>query len=169
MESVGAIMAKKINTNFRLGLDRQQLIQAAQQFGKSEKSAKKSNTKRLEQFIATKLGGKGTKVPEFSDMQKRDIRDSTKSYGLQEGLHMVSSRIRKVTGSHDENNFLRLTVGNAISAYTDENVTSQDISEVISLIGNGDKSEIISGVTRHDAYYQNIILDYLEEKERKES
>lgn len=155
---------KKPNTNFRLGLNRQELVQAAQRLGKSEKSAKKANTKSLEQYLTSQLGGRGTKVPLFSEMQKRDIRDSTKSYGLLEGLHMVSSRIRKVTGSHNEDNFLRLTVGAAISAYTDEQVTTEDISEVISRLGTGEKSEIISGTTKHDFYYQSIILDYLEEK-----
>lgn len=162
-------MAKKTNTDFRLGLNRQELIKAAQLFGKSEKSVRKSNTKSLEQFLTSQLGGKGTKVPTFSDMQKRDIKDSTKSFGLTEGLHMVSSRIRKATGSHNESNFMRLTIGNAMRAYTDEQITNEHISEVISRLPNGDKSEIVSGVSNHEPYYQNIILDYLEELEEQKT
>src|SRR5690554_1792376 len=113
-------MAKRRkNLNFRLGLNRQELIEGAQLFGMSEKSAKKSNTKRLEQFLTTKLGGRGTKVPTFSDVQKRDIRDSANSFGIQDALHMVSYRINKLTGNQDETNYLRLSIGRAFGAYYD--------------------------------------------------
>ena len=97
-------MAKKRNTNFRLGLNRQELIESVQLFGKSAKSAKKANTKSLEQFLTTKLGGRGTKVPTFSEVQKRDIKDSAANFGIQDALHMVSYRIGKLTGNQDENN-----------------------------------------------------------------
>lgn len=161
-------MTKKINTNFRLGLNRQELIEAAQLFGKSEKSARKSNTKRLEQFITTKLGGKGTKVPTFTDVQKRDIKDSASSFGVQDALHMLSYRIGKVTGNQDESNYMRLTIGRAFAAYYDKGVTSAHIDELLSRIPMGNRQELISGVSRHDPYYQNIFLDYAEELEEKE-
>ena len=162
-------MARKTNTDFRLGLNRQELIEAVQLFGKSEKSAKKSNTKRLEQFITTKLGGKGTKVPNFTEVQKRDIKDSAKSFGIQDALHMVSYRIGKTTGNQDESNYMRLTIARAFGAYYDKGVTSAHVDELMSRIPMGNRQEIISGVSRHDPYYQNIFLDYIEELEESET
>jgi hypothetical protein len=161
-------MAKKINTNFRLGLNRQELIEAAQLFGKSLKTAKKDSTKRLEEYLTNKLGGKGTKVPTFSDQQKRDVRDSANAFGLQDALHMVSYRIGKLTGNQDETNYLRLSVGRAFQAYYDGGVRSEHIDALIARMPMGDKNEIISGVSRHDSYYQQLFLDYAEELQAQE-
>lgn len=161
-------MAKQNNNDFRLGLNRQELIAASQLFGKSEKGAKKSNTKRLEQFITTKLAGKGTKVPSFTEQQRRDIKDAASSYGVHDALHMVSYRIAKVTGNQDENNYLRLTIGRAFGAYYDKGVTSKDIDELMSRIPMSNRNEIVSGVSRHEPYYQNLFLDYAAELEEKE-
>lgn len=162
-------MANKRNTNFRLGLNRQELIESVQLFGKSAKSAKKANTKSLEQFLTTKLGGRGTKVPTFSEVQKRDIKDSAANFGIQDALHMVSYRIGKLTGNQDENNYLRLSIGRAFGAYYDKGVTSKHIDDLISMLPMGNRSEIISGVERHEPSYQNIFLDYIEELEEAEN
>lgn len=163
-------MAKKQrNTNFRLGLSRQELIESAKLFGKSEKSAKKANTKSLEQYLTTKLGGRGTKVPTFSEVQKRDVRDSAANFGLQDALHMVSYRIGKLTGNQDETNYLRLTIARAFGAYYDGGVTSKHIDDLLSMIPMGNRNEIISGISRHEPAYQNIFLDYIEELEEAEN
>lgn len=156
------------NTDFRLGLSRSELIEAAQLFGKTDKGARKSNTKRLEQFITTKLAGKGTKVPNFTEQQRRDIQDSAKSFGVQDALHMVSYRIAKVTGNQDETNYMRLTIGRAFGAYYDKGVTAKHIDELMSRIPMGNRNEIVSGVSRHEPYYQNLFLDYAEELEEEE-
>jgi hypothetical protein len=157
----------KQNTDFRLGLNRQQLVDAAQLFGKSDRSAKKSNTKRLEQFVTTKLAGKGTKVPSFTEQQKRDIHDSAKSFGVTDALHMVSYRIGKVTGNQDETNYMRLTIGRAFQAYYDKGVTSANIDELMSRIPMSNRNEIVSGVSRHEPYYQNLFIDYANELEEQ--
>lgn len=162
-------MGKQNNTDFRLGLNRQELIAASQLFGKNDASARKSNTKRLEQFITTKLAGKGIKVPSFTEQQRRDIKDSAKSFGVQDALHMVSYRIGKVTGNQDETNYMRLTIGRAFAAYTDKGVTRKDIDELMSRIPMGNRNEIVSGVSRHEPYYQNLFLDYAEELQAQES
>lgn len=166
-------MARKTNTDFRLALNRQELIAASQLFGKSEKSAKKSNTKNLEKFVTKHLAGKSIPVPQLSDMQKRDIKDSTKDFGLHEGLHMLSYRIKKITGNHDETNYLRLTLARHFTSYYDELVTNENIDYLISKLPMLTKDELVSGVEKHDLYYQNLFVDYADElkreKEKKDS
>lgn len=167
--SLMARKSRKVNTNFRLGLNRQELIEASQLFGKSLKTAKRDSTKRLEEYITNKLGGKGTKVPTFTDVQKRDIRDSANHFGLQDALHMVSYRIGKLTGNQDETNYMRLTIGRAFSAYYDGGVTSAHIDHLLSLIPMGNRNEIISGVSRHEPYYQQLFMDYADELNEQSS
>jgi hypothetical protein len=162
-------MAKKpANTNFRLGLNRQELIAAAQQFGKSEKTAKKDSTKRLESYLTNKWAGKGAKVPTLTDKQKRDVRDSINNYGIQEGIHLAGYQVRKQSGTENENNWLRTSVARSFASYYDKLVTSDIIDELISRMPMGQRQEVISGVTNHDTYYQNIFIDYAEELEKKE-
>lgn len=160
-------MARKINTNFRLGLNRQQLIEAAKLFGKKESVARKDSTKRLEEYIVNKFGGRGTKVPTFTEREKSEIRESAKIYGLQDGLHLLSYRIGKVTGRQDENNYLRLSIGRAFSAYYEGGVKKEHIDELISRIPPMQRDEIISGVSRHDPFYQDLFMSYAEELEMR--
>lgn len=159
----------KVEKQTRLGLNRQELIQSATLFGKSEKAAKRSSTERLEQFLTNKLGGKGTKIPEFTDRQKRDISDSSKDFGIQDALHMVSYRIGRLTGNQDESNYLRLTIGRAFNAYYEGQVTSRMLDELMSRIDTSDRNEVISGVSKHDYYYQEIFDDYARELEQEQS
>lgn len=163
-------MAKQNNTNFRLGLNRQELIEAVQQFGKTEKSAKKSNTKRLEQFLTTQLGGKGTKVPDLSDKNRIAIRETINVYGLQEGLNTVAYRIKKASGTQNEDNAIRLSLRREFAAYLDdEAVTNAHVDELYSRISFAEsKNEIISGISTHRPYYKAIFENYLAElQERK--
>lgn len=160
-------MAK--NTNFRLGLDRQELIEASQMFGKSAKTASKDSTKKLESYLTNKLGGRGTKVPDFSEKEKRDIKDASKTFGLQDGMHLLSYRIGKVTGSQDESNFLRLTIARAFTPYYEGGITKKHIDTLMSRMPNMNRSELISGVTRHEPYYQEIFTEYAEELEELEN
>lgn len=157
-------MAKKTpNTNFRLGLNRSELIAAAQQFGKSAKTAKRDSTKRLEQYLTNKFAGRGTKVPDFPEQHKKDVRTSMQEFGLQETLNVVAYKMGKITGKQDEKNYLRLTVARAFSAYTDAGITSKNIDELIARLPKGERSEIISGLRKHEGYYQQIFLDYADE------
>jgi hypothetical protein len=156
-------MARKKNTNFRLGLNRQELIEAAQLFGKKLSVAKKDSTKRLEEYITHKLGGRGTKVPDFTEREKRDIRDSAKTFGLQDALHLAAYRIGKITGKQDETNYLRLSLGRAFQAYYDGGVKKEHIDELMRRLPNLDRGELISGVSRHEPYYQQLFMDYAEE------
>lgn len=159
---------KKANDNFRLGLNRKELIEASQLFGKKLSTAKKDSTKRLEQYITTQLGGRGTKVPTFNDRQKDDVKSASNSFGLQDALHMVSYRIGRLTGNQDENNYLRLTIGRAFNAYYEGQVTSNILDELLSRIDTSDRNEVVSGVSKHDYYYQQIFMDYSRELEDKE-
>lgn len=156
-------MARKRNTNFRLGLGRQELIEAAQLFGKKLSTAKKDSTKRLEEYITNKLGGRGTKVPDFTEREKRDIKDSVKTFGLQDALHLASYRIGRITGNQDETNYLRLTIGRAFQPYFDGGIRKEHIDELMRRLPNLDRGELISGVTRHEPYYQQMFMDYAEE------
>jgi len=151
------------NTNFRLGLDRKMLVDAAVKLGKTEKSAKKSNTKALEKFITKTLTGTNAKVPEFNEMQKRDIKDRHKDYGLMSAVHLAAYRVRKITGEADDNSYLKVSVGTAFEGYYEGEITARDIEELISRIQGSNVKEIISGVERHESYYQNIMVDYAEE------
>lgn len=156
-------MAKKTNTNFRLGLSRKELIESSQLFGKSLKTASKDSTKRLEEYVTNKLGGRGTKVPDFTEKEKRDIKDSAQSFGLQDGLHLLSYRIGKVTGNRDETNYLRLSIGRAFTPYYEGGIKKEHIDEIIKRLPALQRSELISGVSRHEPYYQQLFLDYAEE------
>lgn len=97
-------MAKK-NTNFRLGLDRKRLIEATIYYGKSEKTAKKENTRRLEQYLMNRIAIKGTPFPELSAADKRDIRDNAEAWGTMDALKRLTYRVEKLTGTRDEENF----------------------------------------------------------------
>ncbi len=48
-------MARKKNTNFRIGLNRQELINKAVELGKTLEQAKKTNTARLEVYVARRM------------------------------------------------------------------------------------------------------------------
>lgn len=160
----GDIMAnRKLNTNFRLGLDRQQLIAAAKELGKPLKSAKKANTKTLENFVIKQLADKKTKVPEISDRARKDIRDAASTYGIREGLQLLGNRIKKLTGDQNESNYLRLTAANALSSYYSGAINNQVIDELVSRM-EGEYDEIISGIRNHGGgYYSEIIRDYADE------
>jgi hypothetical protein len=160
----GAIMAKKpTNTNFQLGLTRQQLILGAQDLGKSLKSAKKASTKTLENYITKQLGGKGTKIPVISERAKRDIKDAAEAYGIKEGLQLLGNRIKKLTGNQDENNYLRLTAANALQSYYSGEVNKEIIDVLVSRLSEGDYDEIVSGLRNHKGYYKEIVENYADE------
>lgn len=157
-------MAKrKLNTDFLLGLNRQQLISGAQELGKSLKSAKKANTKTLQNFIVKNLGDSKTKVPEISERARKDIRDAASAYGIREALKLLGNRIKKLTGDQNENNYLRLSAANALSAYYSGEVNSQIIDDLVSRL-EGEYDEIVSGISKHNGgYYSEIVRDYADE------
>ena len=110
-------MARRKNTNFRLGLNRAELIEAAQLFGKKLSVAKKDSTKRLEEYLMNKIGGRGSKVPDLTKQQRKEIQEATRQYGLEEGLHLLAYRVRKITGMGNEQNFLRLSIARSFAAF----------------------------------------------------
>ena len=98
-------------------MNRQELIEAAQLFGKKLSVAKKDSTKRLEEYIINKIGGRGTKVPDFTEQQRKEVREATRQYGLEEGLHLLGYRVRKMTGQSNEQNFLRLSIARVLPRF----------------------------------------------------
>lgn len=171
MASAQLIMARKkryINTNFRLGLNRQELIEAAQMFGKKLSVAKKDSTKRLEEYIINKIGGRGTKVPDFTEQQRKEVREATRHYGLEEGLHLLGYRVRKMTGQSNEQNFLRLSIARSFAAFYDKGVRKEHIDELMIRIPNLERDRIISGVTNLEPYYVDLFAEYAEELAQRE-
>lgn len=159
----------RVNTNFRLGLDRKQLIEAAKVFGRAEKSAKKASTKTLEQYIINQVSGKkGTKVPDFNERRKKDISSNARDFGIHDALHSVSYHTKKATGSQDNNNYLRLTIARAFRGFYNGLVTNDMIDELMVRIGEGNVNEVISGVENGDYYYVSTFEDYAEELEQED-
>ena len=165
------IMARKkghSNTNFRLGLNRAELIEAAQMFGKKLSVAKKDSTKRLEEYIMNKIGGRGSKIPDFTEQQKKEVREATRHYGLEEGLHLLGYRVRKITGQSNEQNFLRLSIARSFAAFYDKGVRKEHIDELMTRIPKLERDRIISGVMNLEPYYVDLFEEYAEELAERE-
>lgn len=160
----GVKMAKK-NTNFRLGLDRQQLIEAAQIYGKSEQSSKKSNTANLEKFVVKQIVGKGAKFPELSASDKRDVKDNADAWGTRDALKRLTYRVDKINGARDEENFLRLTLTDGFSLYYDGTVRREHIDELISRLPRLEATQVDSDMINISPYYRNLFIEYAEELE----
>lgn len=148
-------------------MNRAELIEAAQMFGKSLKVAKKDSTRRLEEYVMNKIGGRGSKVPEFTEQQKREVREATKHYGLEEGLHLVGYRVRKITGQANEQNFLRLSIARSFSAFVDGGVRKEHIDELMSRMPKLERDRIISGVTNLEPYYVDLFEEYADELQNR--
>jgi hypothetical protein len=161
------MMAKK-NKNFRLGLNRQQLIEASQIYGKTAKSAKKSNTVNLEKFIIKQISAKGTPFPELSIADKRDIRDNADAWGVRDALKRLTYRVDKLTGARDEENFLRLTITDGFSLYYDGTIKREHIDELISRLPRLEQTQVDSDMINISPYYRNLFIDYAEELEEQE-
>lgn len=146
-----------------MGLNRAELIEAAQMFGKSLRVAKKDSTRRLEEYLINKLGGRGTKVPDFTEQQRKEIREATRQYGLEEGLHLLGYRVRKMTGQSDEQNFLRLSIARSFSAFYDGGIRKEHIDELLRRMPKLERDRVISGVTNLDPYYVDLFEEYAEE------
>lgn len=165
-------MARKkrhINTNFRLGLNRAELIEAAQMFGKKLSVAKKDSTKRLEEYVMNKIGGRGSKIPDFTEQQKKEVREATRHYGLEEGLHLLGYRVRKITGQSNEQNFLRLSIARSFAAFYDRGVRKEHIDELMIRIPKLERDRIISGVMNLEPYYVDLFEEYADELAERES
>lgn len=158
---------KKVNTNFRLGLNRQELIEAAQLYGKKLSTAKKDSTKRLEEYVMNKIGGRGSKVPEFSERERREIRQSASDYGILDALKLITYRNEKISGMRDDSNFLRLTISRGFSLFYDGMVTSQHIDELISRLPQLGATQVDSDMINISPYYQQLFEDYAEELEEE--
>lgn len=136
-------------------------------FGKSAKVAKKDSTRRLEEYLVNKIAGRGSKVPNFSEQQKREIKRASEQFGLQEGLHLMGYRVRKATGREDENNFLRLSIARGFAAFYDGGVKREHIDELISRLPALERYDLIAGVTRLDPYFVDVFEEYAEELENR--
>lgn len=166
------IMARKkryINTNFRLGLNRAELIEAAQMFGKKLSVAKKDSTKRLEEYVMNKIGGRGSKIPDFTEQQKKEVREATRHFGLEEGLHLLGYRVRRITGQSNEQNFLRLSIARSFSAFIDGGVRKEHIDELMTRIPKLERDRVISGVMNLEPYYVELFEQYADELSERES
>lgn len=162
------IIARKRNSNFRLGLDRKQLIEASIVYGKNEKSAKKSNTVNLEKFIIKQIMGKGSPFPELSPSDKRDVKDNADAWGVRDALKRLTYRAEKLSGTRDEENFLRLTMTDGFSLYYDGSITRSHIDELISRLPRLEGTQVDSDMINITPYYRNLFIDYAEELEEKD-
>lgn len=72
-------MARKKNTNFRIGMNRQELIDKAVELGKTLQQAKKTNTARLEVYVARRID-----IPNIpNNIVRRPIKEAKDfNYGL---------------------------------------------------------------------------------------
>lgn len=156
-------MTRKRNTNFRLGLDRKQLIEAAIIYGKSEKSAKKSNTANLEKFITTKILGKGSKIPELSVADKRDVKENAQAWGVKDGLKRLTYRAEKLSGLRNETNFLTLTVTDGLSLFYDGTLTREIIDEMISILEQAGTTKVNSDLINISPHYREMYIDFVDE------
>lgn len=159
---------RKRNTNFRLGLNRKELIEASQVYGKTEKSAKKSSTVNLEKYIIRQLMGKGTKFPELSNTDKRDVSDNAEAWGVRDALRRLTYRTEKLSGKRDEENFLRLTINDSFSLYYDGQVKREHVDELISRLPQLEATQVDSDMINIGPYYRNLFIDYAEELEELE-
>lgn len=164
-------MAKRryINTNFRLGLNRQELIEAAQLYGKKLSVAKKDSTKRLEEYLVNKLAGRGSKVPQFNPEQKREIRQAVEKGGVMSGVQLTAYRIKVATGTNDRNAYLRLSIGEAFAAFYDKGIRSEHIDELMSRMPSPDDYDNIAGIYEMDLQYVEIFETYAEELRNREN
>lgn len=165
-------MARKKNTNFRLGLDRKQLIEASIIYGKNEKSAKKANTKTLENFVVKQLTGKkkrGQKFPELSPMDRREINSNAKAWGVRDSLKQLTYKVEKLSGLRNEENFLRLTINDGFSLYYDGIVKPSHIDELISRLPQLESTQVDSDMINISPYYRNLFIDYADELEEQEN
>lgn len=144
-------------------MNRAELIEASQLFGKSLKTASKDSTKRLEEYITNKLGGRGTKVPTFTEQQKRDVRSAADTYGLSDALHLTAYRIWKTTGEQDELNYLRVTIARSFEPYFEGGVRKEHVDELMRRLPALERNELISGVSNLAPYYSQLFEDYAEE------
>lgn len=159
-------MARKRNSNFRLGLDRKQLIETAILYGKSEKSAKKSNTANLERFAMRQILGKGYTFPELSEKDKREVKETANAWGVRDALKRLSYRAEKLTGRKDDENFLRLSIHDGFSLYYDGSITKAHIDELERRVNSSTVD--MSGLIKISPYYQNLFIEYAEELEEME-
>lgn len=159
---------KKKNQNFRLGLNRQRLIEASIIYGKSPESTKKSNTANLEKFVIRNMAEKGTKVPELNDAEKREIIITADKWGTKDALKKLTYRIDKIAGAVDDENFIRLTMNDNFSLFYDGVVTREHVDELISRLPSL-QTQVDSEMINIGSYYRNLFLDYADElKEREE-
>lgn len=110
-----------------------------------------------------KIGGRGSKVPDFTEQQKKEIREATRQYGLEEGLHLLGYRVRKITGQSNEQNFLRLSIARSFSAFVDGGVRKEHIDELMARMPKLERDRVISGVTNLEPYYVDLFEEYAEE------
>lgn len=162
----------KRNTNFRLGLNRQQLIEAATTYGKDIKSAKKANTKTLENFVIKELTGKkkrGQKFPELSPEDKRYIHSNANAWGVYDALKHLTYKVEKLSGLRNENNFLRLTITDSFSLFYDGAVRPHHVDEIISRLPQLENTQVDSDMINISPYYRNLYIDYADELEEREN
>lgn len=164
----GVLKLAKKNTNFRLVLDRKQLIEAAQIYGKSEKSAKKSNTAALERFVLKKIAGKNASFPELTPADKREVKNYGDSWGTREALKRLTYRVDKINGARNEENFLRLTMTDGFSLYYNGTVRREHIDELISRLPQLEQTQVDSDMIEISPYYKNLFIDYAEELEERD-
>lgn len=156
-------MAKKTNQEFKLGLTRAQLIEAAQFYDKPLKSAKKASTKTLEQFIIRNIAGKGVKVPSFNERELKDLKRSSTRYGTMDTLKLLTYRMDKIAGERDERNFLRLTVARNLALFYDGKIESHHIDEFIRKLPLLYGTQVDSDFIDARGSYHALFSEYAEE------
>jgi hypothetical protein len=157
------MVTKAKNSNFRLGLNRSELIEASKLFGKGHDTAKKSSTKALESYLVNKFAGKGAKVPELSKDSLRDIERTKNTFGFTEGIKYAGYKIGKAVGNTNEDSFLRLSLASAFRAYSDIPITSQLLDELERRLPDSEYGVKVSGVVGHKYNYVEMFVEYADE------
>lgn len=152
-----------------MGLNRQELIEAAQLYGKKLSVAKKDSTKRLEEYLVNKLAGRGAKVPQFKAEERREIKEAVRKGGLMSGLQLAAYRIKVATGSDSQNAYLRLSVAEAFSAFYEGAVRSEHIDELMKRLPSVDDYANIAGIYEMDLEYIELFESYAEELRNREN
>lgn len=138
-------------------------------FGKSERTAKKDSTKRLEEYVVNKLAGRGAKVPQFRPEEKREIQQAVQKGGIMAGINLAAYRVKVATGTDSKSAFLRLSVMETFSAFYDGAITSQHVNELMSRLPGLDDYDNIRGIYYMELEYVELFESYAEELRSREN
>lgn len=122
---------KPYDTNFRFGIDRNELKKLAVDLGYKGKVGK-ANTKALEKYIQNQLVGRGKKV-ELDQAQKQDIKGFF-DIGYSKGKAYLAEKLARVTGTnYSGDTQLSIEIEKQFSVFYDGTITKEMIDELMNV------------------------------------